>query len=117
MGSHNPDSSVPQRLWLVSHEREDPMTLVQDEYAYESGVRALKRVLAEHTRHGMKVTPPPTEPLADQVGRRYDVSDASGWYATYWLSPEEISDMDGVLTSVISPGAPRPSRSEGRAHR
>jgi hypothetical protein len=55
-----------------------------------------------HTQRGLHVTP---SAVNQSVGQRYDVSDAAGWFATYWLSPERIAANDGALTEVITPVA------------
>jgi hypothetical protein len=97
-----PSSGDYQRLWLVAHEREDAMCLAQHEYTAEEAISTLKRILSEHAQRGLHVTP---TVVTDSVGRRYDVSDAGGWYATYWFSPEQIAADDGVLTAILTPVA------------
>jgi hypothetical protein len=90
------------RLWLVAHEREDPMCLAQHEYTTDDAVATLKRLLGSHAQRGLRITPSAVNRM---VGQRYDVSDAGGWYATYWLSPERIAENDGALTAVVTPVA------------
>jgi hypothetical protein len=97
-----PETSDYQRLWLVAHEREDAMCLAQHEYATDEAVASLKRILSEHAQRGLHVTPAAVNHM---VGQRYDVSDAGGWFATYWLSPERIAANDGALTAVVTPVA------------
>jgi hypothetical protein len=89
-------------VWLVRHEREDAMCLLQHEYTAEEAIATLKHILSEHAQRGLHVTP---STVNQTVGQRYDVSDAGGWYATYWLSPERIAANDGALTAVITPVA------------
>ena len=38
-----------------------------------------------------------------EVGRRYDVQDANGWVATYWLAEDKLAEDDGMLTAIMSP--------------
>lgn len=97
-----PETRDFARLWVVAHERENAMCLVQHEYTTEEAVTHLKHVLNEHSQHGLHVTP---RSVNNAVGQRYDVSDANGWYATYWLSPERIPADDGALTAITTPVA------------
>lgn len=96
------DRSQHRTLWLVEHERDDPMVLHQREYGREEASDALKRLLRDHAGDGVHVDPP-IEPL--EIGRRYDLHDAHGWLATYWLSEEPIAKHDGMLTAIVSPAA------------
>jgi hypothetical protein len=97
-----PLTSDYTRLWLVAHEREDAMCLAQHEYTTEDAIASLKRLLNSHAQRGLHVTP---SSVNQMVGQRYDVSDAGGWFATYWLSAERIAANDGALTAVITPAA------------
>jgi hypothetical protein len=90
------------RLWLVTHERENAMCLTQHKYTAHDAVSNLKRILNSHAQRGLHVSPATVNHM---VGQRYDVSDAGGWFATYWLSPERIAANDGALTSILTPVA------------
>lgn len=89
-------------VWLIEHEREDPLVLKQREYAREDAAEALLHILRQHVANGLHVAPPFTEL---DIGRRYDVQDANGWYATYWLSEEQLAADEGMLTAVVTPGS------------
>jgi hypothetical protein len=96
------DTSRPKSLWLISHERDDPMVLAQAEYSANEAIEALRRAIGDRVGNTVQVDPP----LAtDQIGRRYDVHDRNGWLATFWLSEEQIANDEGMLTSIVSPGA------------
>jgi hypothetical protein len=97
-----PSTGDYNRLWLVAHEREDAMCLGQHEYATDDAIASLKRILSTHAQRGLRISPPTVNHM---VGRRYDVSDAGGWFATYWLSPERIAANDGALTAILTPVA------------
>jgi hypothetical protein len=97
-----PSTNDYPRLWLVAHEREDAMCLAQHEYTTDEAVSTLDRILSSHAQGGLRITP---SGIKRMVGQRYDVNDAGGWYATYWLSPERIADNDGALTAVLTPVA------------
>lgn len=92
----------PSTLWLVEHERDDPMVLTQREYTREDATSMLAHMLKQHVASGLRVDPPFAKL---EIGRRYDVHDASGWVATYWLSEEKLARDDGMLTAIVSPGA------------
>lgn len=96
------DSPRRRSLWLIAHERDDPMILSQAEYAREDAPAELKRRLRAHASNGLHVEPPEA---TLEIGRRYDVSDSNGWFATYWLSEQQIASDEGMLTAVASPGA------------
>lgn len=89
-------------MWLIEHERDDPMVLIQREYPHEDAHSALTQILKAHVANGLHVDPSFS---SLEVGRRYDVHDASGWYATYWLSHEQLARDDGMLTAIVSPSA------------
>jgi hypothetical protein len=97
-----PSTSDYDRLWLVTHERDDAMRLAQHEYTTDDSITSLTRVLNSHAQRGLHVSPPTVNQM---VGQRYDVRDAAGWFATYWLSPERIAEIDGALTAVLTPVA------------
>lgn len=102
MQTNAADSPQRETLWLVSHERDDPMVLVQTEYSSAEAVDALKRAIAERSGSSVHVDPP----LAtDQIGTRYDVQDRNGWLATFWLSEHQVASNEGMLTAVASPSA------------
>ncbi len=102
MQTNTADALPRTTLWLIEHERDDPMVLTQREYAREDANSTLVRILKAHVSGGLHVDPP----FATlEVGRRYDVHDANGWVATYWLSQEKLADDDGMLTAIVSPGA------------
>jgi hypothetical protein len=96
------DTTRPKTLWLISHERDDPMVLVQEEYSLSDAIDALKRAIGDRVGGSVHVDPPVA---TDQIGRRYDVHDRNGWLATFWLSEEQIANDEGMLTSIVSPGA------------
>jgi hypothetical protein len=98
--SNAADTKAPCRLWLIEHERESPMVLTQSEHAREDACSALGRILKAHIANGFHVDPPFS---TIELGRRYDVHDANGWAATYWLSEEKLAEDDGILTAVMSP--------------
>jgi len=97
-----PSTGDYSRLWLVAHERDDAMCLTQHEHTVDDAITSLTRVLNGHAQHGLHVSPTTVNQM---VGQRYDVRDAGGWFATYWLSPERIADIDGALTAVLTPVA------------
>lgn len=78
------------------------MVLEQTEYEPEDAGDMLKRRIHEHLANGAHV-----DPALDrcEIGRRFEVHDASGWLATYWLSEEPLPRDEGMLTSIMSPGA------------
>ncbi len=102
MQSNAADTRAPSRLWLIEHERENPMVLTQREHAREDACNALGRILKAHLANGFHVDPPFS---SLEVGRRYDVHDANGWAATYWLSEDKLAEDDGMLTAIVSPAA------------
>lgn len=108
MSATSSDRSVHSHVWLVVHERDDPMTLSQRQYAREEAAAAMKRLIKERLDAGAHVDPPIEK---CEIGRRYDVHDANGWLATYWISEEQLPADDGMLTAIVSPGA------QQRAHR
>jgi hypothetical protein len=97
-----PSTGDYNRLWLVAHERDDAMCLAQHEFTAEDALSTLRRVLSSHSQRGLHVSP---RAVNHMVGQRYDVSDAGGWYATYWLSAERIAANDGALTAILTPVA------------
>lgn len=97
-----PSADEFRHLWLVAHVRDDAMCLDQHEYTMEDAIASLKQILNGHAQRGLHVTPPAVNRMVDQ---RYDVSDAGGWFATYWLSPERIAADDGALTAIVTPVA------------
>lgn len=98
----NKADAQPNTLWLIEHERDDPMVLTQRECSREEAAPRLIRLLKQHVSNGLHVDPP----FANvEIGRRYDVHDANGWVATYWLSPEQLARDDGMLTAIVSPAA------------
>lgn len=102
MQSNTADAPARASLWLIEHERDDPMVLTQSEHAREDARDVLTRILKAHAANGLHVDPP----FASlEVGRRYDVHDANGWVATYWLSDEMIALDQGMLTAIVSPVA------------
>lgn len=100
MQTNADDTSLPKMLWLVSHERDDPMQLQQTEYPASEALEALKRAIAARLGNDVDVEPPVA---TDQLGHRYDVHDRNGWLATFWLSQEPIASDEGMLTSIVSP--------------
>jgi hypothetical protein len=96
------DTTRLKTLWLISHERDDPMVLVQTEYSASEAIDALKRAIGDRVGNNVQVDP---HVVTDQIGRRYDVHDRNGWLATFWLSEEQIASDEGMLTSIVSPGA------------
>jgi hypothetical protein len=96
------DTTGSKTLWLISHERDDPMVLVQTEYSASEAIDALKRAIGDRVGNNVQVDP---HVVTDQIGRRYDVHDRNGWLATLWLSEEQIANDEGMLTSIVSPGA------------
>ncbi len=96
------DTTRLKTLWLISHERDDPMVLVQTEYSASEAIDALKRAIGDRVGNNVQVDP---HVVTDQIGRRYDVHDRNGWLATFWLSEEQIANDEGMLTSIVSPGA------------
>jgi hypothetical protein len=104
----DPDRSAVNHLWLVVHERDDPMTLSQSEHPREDAAATMKRLIKERLEAGAHVDPPIDK---CEIGRRYDVHDANGWLATYWLSEEQLPADEGMLTAIVGPA------SRQRAHR
>lgn len=104
-----PDRSAHNPVWLIVHERDEPMTLSQREYPREDAPAAMKRLIKERIEAGAHVDPPSIDKC--EIGRRYEVHDADGWLATYWLSEEQLAADEGMLTAIVSPGA------QQRAHR
>lgn len=102
MSATSSDDSDRNSLWLVAHERDDPMVLSQTEYAREEAAAALKQVIERRLADGVHVDPPVDK---CELGHRYDVHDANGWLATYWLSAEQLPGDEGMLTAIVSPGA------------
>lgn len=102
MATIDPEHVARNSVWLVAHERNDPMTLAQTEYTLDEAVAELRRVLNDCVSHGAHVDPPLDH---GEIGRRFDVHDANGWLATYWLSEEQLPRDEGMLTAIVSPGA------------
>lgn len=96
------DSTSMKTLWLVIHDREDPMVLSQTEYSEDEAIEVLKRTLRERLGDDVHVDPPIA---TEQLGRRYDVHDKDGWLATYWLAEQQVAGDEGMLTAIVSPGA------------
>ncbi len=102
MQSDTADKRARASLWLIEHERDDPMVLTQSEHSREDAQHVLTGILKAHSANGLHVDPPFARL---EVGRRYDVHDANGWAATYWLSDEMIALDQGMLTAIVSPAA------------
>lgn len=102
MQSNTAQSSARSSLWLIEHERGDPMVLNQSERPRDDAVDALTRILKQHVANGLHVDPPFS---SLEIGRRYEVHDANGWVATYWLSEEQLARDEGMLTAIVGPGA------------
>jgi hypothetical protein len=96
------DTSATSSLWLIEHERDDPMVLTQHELPREDAQATLTRLLKAHVANGLHVDPPFSHL---EIGPRYDVHDANGWFATYWLSEEKLARDEGMLTAIVGPGA------------
>lgn len=94
------DPSSSQTVWLIEHERDNPLLLTQREYPPDGAHAELTRILRAHVVNGLRVNPSFT---TIDIGRRYDVHDASGWCATYWLSEEPLAPNVGMLTAIVSP--------------
>ena len=102
MQTNSADSPAAKTLWVVAHERDDPMVLVQAQYPEAEAFEVLKRMIRERVGEGVHVDPRST---TEEIGRRYDVHDGNGWLATYWLAEEQIANDDGMLTAIVGPGA------------
>jgi hypothetical protein len=96
------DQSAKENLWLVIHDRDDPMVLTQEELSRSDAADALRRLLQEYVDRGNHITPPEA---TSHIGTRHDVHDDDGWVATVWLAEEPVANDDGMLTAIASPGA------------
>ena len=92
-------------LWLVAHEKSDPMKLTMREIEHQRAYAELERMLRKQRDRGLHVDPVDPHPKPDI---RYQVFNDNGWIATYWLALD-VSDDDGMLTRIGTPVTQRPT--------
>lgn len=97
-----PGAAANESLWLVVHDRDDPMIVTQTEYSREEASDALQKALRGHLAQGNRVTP---LEAGSEIGTRHDVYDDGGWIATIWLSEQPLAGDEGMLTAIVSPSA------------